>query len=384
MSKNTNGHATPNKLHHILILGAHPNHGYSMRQYSTNLLEAYRTNGYSAHLCTPDRIAFNIELTPTLKKLVFYFEKLVIFPLQLRSKIRRYTRLGTVGVHIADHSDAFWLLFPWIRQHSTAVTCHDLIAIRAAQGQLPEHRPRILGRNYQGLILKGLSQADRVCPVSRTTEADCKKLLPDVPRFYLPNPVRLASKDASTEFSRNPRFKPYALVVSTTGWRKRRHIALRIWSMLTNVDSHHKQLHLVLVGPPLNKTELSEIRPSQLELVHVVSDIADEMLSDLYAGADFTIQSSKYEGFGLPVIESNAHGTPVLCADEAIFREVGAPNVFFDSSLANIDPQEIMERLNSLKNSRELAENASRYSKENFIKRVGQLAPTLRRSVGNF
>jgi glycosyltransferase involved in cell wall biosynthesis len=374
MNKPTENHAPSSKPHQILILGAHPDHGYSMRQYSTNLLEAYRMNGYNAQLWAPSKIIFGPNMPSAAKKLIMYFEKLVIFPFQLRKIVKHYKRVGTVGLHISDHSDAFWLLFPWIRRHQTAVTCHDLIAIKAAQGQLPEHRPRVLGRNYQRLILKGLSQADRVCPVSRTTESDCAKLVPGVQRFYLPNPVRLTHKGASTGSSHDPLTPRYALVVSTVGWRKRRHIALRVWSMLMRVDTQDEQLHLIMVGPQLSEGEISELTPSQIGLVHVVSDITDESLSDLYANAAFTIQSSKYEGFGLPVIESNAHGTPVLCADEPIFREVGAPNVFFDPSLRNIDPRAILERLQILKNAGTLAENASRYSKENFIIRVGQLA----------
>lgn len=50
---------------------------------------------------------------------------------------------------------------------------------------------------------------------------------------------------------------------------------------------------------------------------------ADATLDELYAGADVLLFLSRYEGFGLPVIEAQAHGIPVVCSDLPVLREVG-------------------------------------------------------------
>jgi len=49
----------------------------------------------------------------------------------------------------------------------------------------------------------------------------------------------------------------------------------------------------------------------------------DKTLDDLYAEADLLLFLSQYEGFGLPVVEAQARGVPVVCSDIAVLREVG-------------------------------------------------------------
>jgi glycosyltransferase involved in cell wall biosynthesis len=51
--------------------------------------------------------------------------------------------------------------------------------------------------------------------------------------------------------------------------------------------------------------------------------IKDVSLAELYADADLLMFLSAYEGFGLPVIEAQAHGVPVVASDLPVLREVG-------------------------------------------------------------
>ena len=55
------------------------------------------------------------------------------------------------------------------------------------------------------------------------------------------------------------------------------------------------------------------IRPGYLD---------DATLAQVYAAARFSISASIYEGFGLPLVESMAAGTAVLCSDIPVYREV--------------------------------------------------------------
>jgi glycosyltransferase involved in cell wall biosynthesis len=59
--------------------------------------------------------------------------------------------------------------------------------------------------------------------------------------------------------------------------------------------------------------------------------ISDVLLAELYAAALMTIVPSFEEGFGLPVIESMACGTPVLCSQAASLPEVGGDAALYFS-----------------------------------------------------
>jgi glycosyltransferase involved in cell wall biosynthesis len=62
-----------------------------------------------------------------------------------------------------------------------------------------------------------------------------------------------------------------------------------------------------------------------------VPGISSELLQGTYAGADLTVLPSFEEGFGLPIIESMACGTPVACSFAASMPEVaGAAAEYFD------------------------------------------------------
>jgi glycosyltransferase involved in cell wall biosynthesis len=62
--------------------------------------------------------------------------------------------------------------------------------------------------------------------------------------------------------------------------------------------------------------------------------VKNEQLPIYYSAADVFIFPSLYEGFGIPLIEAMACGTPVVCSDSPLFREVG------EQALRYADPQQ--------------------------------------------
>ena len=57
--------------------------------------------------------------------------------------------------------------------------------------------------------------------------------------------------------------------------------------------------------------------------------IADGDLPALYSAAEFFVYPSLYEGFGLPILESLACGTPVLTADNSCLPEAGGEGALY-------------------------------------------------------
>lgn len=96
-------------------------------------------------------------------------------------------------------------------------------------------------------------------------------------------------------------------------------------------------------------------------------------LSSIYAEADWMMLLSAYEGFGLPVIEAQAFGVPVICSDIPVFREVaGGAAIYIDEQK---EPAVIAEDIFSVLSDPEKREdlsikgkaNSMRYTWERFI-----------------
>ena len=88
-----------------------------------------------------------------------------------------------------------------------------------------------------------------------------------------------------------------------------------------------------------------------LEALTVLGHVDDADLPGLYAGAELFVLPSLYEGFGLPVIEAMASGTPVVCTDAGALPETAAGAARFSSP----DPEALRDAVLSV-----LADSAER------------------------
>src|SRR5207245_11466110 len=86
--------------------------------------------------------------------------------------------------------------------------------------------------------------------------------------------------------------------------------------------------HLLVLAGPGGWVEDAEsvLGPARTlgRRVRSIGRVSDPNLRALYRGADLFAFPSIHEGFGIPVLEAMAQGTPVVCSDIAALREVAA------------------------------------------------------------
>lgn len=118
-------------------------------------------------------------------------------------------------------------------------------------------------------------------------------------------------------------FGSYALFVGTMDPRKNVDALLDAYERMPHaMRSHHP---LVVAGFEGWKSERTIARLRNAERAgwaHYLGFVDEASLPALYAGARVFLFPSRYEGFGLPVLEAMATGVPVICSDAASLPEV--------------------------------------------------------------
>lgn len=123
--------------------------------------------------------------------------------------------------------------------------------------------------------------------------------------------------------------RPYFLMVSCDIGRKNTISLLRAYKLFLQQHPEH-DLNLVWHNPP--KVILDEFaKEIQAKRVRFLSNIDNNTLRSLYCGATVSFFPSKYEGFGLPILESMACGTPVVTCQNSSLAEVGGEIALYTS-----------------------------------------------------
>ena len=121
--------------------------------------------------------------------------------------------------------------------------------------------------------------------------------------------------------------RPYVLTVGAPVPRKAYADVLRALTLLPGTD-----LTVVVVGPTGSEDPALEALAAELGLgdrYHRVGPVDDAELSGWYAGAAAVAAPSVDEGFGIPILEAQQSGTPVVVSDIAAHREVAGDAATF-------------------------------------------------------
>lgn len=142
--------------------------------------------------------------------------------------------------------------------------------------------------------------------------------------------------------------RPYFLSVATSEPRKNLDLLVKGFLDLKKKGDFKDHL-LILVGKSGWKNKiLQNLINENKNDIKPLGYVTDEVLANLYQGADAFIFPSVYEGFGIPILEAKACGTPIIATDIPEIREAGGESVVY------IEPtydgiQEGIRKLSALK-----------------------------------
>ena len=242
--------------------------------------------------------------------------------------------------------DLYFKTLPLKSEKPRIVTIHDVIPL-----VFPEHYPAgIRGRVnffFQKIALKNV---DAVICDSRTSKEDIANKL-----SFPKNKIHIVYLAVSSSFKKidDQKFlnevsnkyklpKDFALYVGDVNWHKNIENMLKAIK-ISNID-------LVMVGKALVDEKIPQTREingliGKLGLnkrIIKTGFIEEDDLAAIYNLAKLTLLPSYYEGFGLPVLESMACGTPVVASNISSIPEISKDNIVFCDPA---DPQDIAKKI---------------------------------------
>jgi glycosyltransferase involved in cell wall biosynthesis len=311
----------------VLLIGNYlPDRQESMQRFAQMFVDELPRRGIRCKIIRPELIFGRVSTS----KWFGYFDKLVLFPMQLKKRLREFCPNDVI--HICDHSNAVYVNVTQKVPH--LVTCHDLLAIRSARGEFVENPTSPTGQIYQRKIFNGLKRARKIVCVSEATRNDLLKLGlrhggREATVIYngLNYPYSAMNRDEARKIicsilgSSAP--KRFILHVGGNQWYKNRAGVVRIHEELLKRDPAAPDL--IFVGKEL--PEEIEARPR----IHSVVNADNEMLRAFYSSAEALLFPSLAEGFGWPIIEAQACGCRVATSNRPPMTEIGgAGAVYFD------------------------------------------------------
>ena len=301
--------------------------GLYTRELVTALAEMDSQNEYLLIFSDADLLQRTVTEARLTDKPNFHAEVVPWRLFSVGSQLRLPGWLRSRGINVFHSSNYMipFLAFPRRRPHAIrcVVTIHDLIPLL-----FPHYTPRALKTRllflFRAILRAVTARADKVLTVSDSSRADILRLL-GAPAgdernvIAIPNGVAAQFKPAQLP-QNSPkrilfvgRFDPYKNVIGL----------LAAFDQLRKMMPGRARLVIAGASDPRYPEALAFARQHDLEKdIEWLGYVSGPQLVATYQQADVFVLPSRYEGFGLPVVEAMACGTPVVCSNVSSLPEI--------------------------------------------------------------
>ena len=212
-----------------------------------------------------------------------------------------------------------------------------------------------LTERYSRYLYRTLKNGDYLFPISKSTKRDLLKFADDIGVIHLPEikTIRLGDEIPGVPATTAPVFvkdpSSFTISVGTIEARKN-HIEL-YYAYKLAAEKGIVLPDLYIIGKPGWLTgDIIYFIEHDLEVnqkIKIVYNVSDQELAWLYEHALFTVYPSQYEGWGLPIAESIAYGTPCIASHASSMIEIAPTYV---NHVSPFDTGELLEQMVNLSN----------------------------------
>ncbi len=210
---------------------------------------------------------------------------------------------------------------PWHGRCARVLTLHDVMWRR-----VPDAVPAALRRATDVMLPRGARKADRIITGADAARDDLVRELGldpariDVVPHGLGAPVVPGDADRARALLGVEPSRQIVLCVATDVPHKNLGALVEV---VAAIPAGRRPL-LVLAGHGTDGGRLDTLAADlgMADDLRALGAVGQDDLEDLYAAATLLATPTRFEGFGLPVLEAMARGVPVLCSDLPVLREV--------------------------------------------------------------
>ena len=250
-------------------------------------------------------------------------------PISGSGRVQRVAR-GLIYWHRAFGTDTLDLfenfVLPLIKHPTapTVLTIHDIRPLHEQTNRLSKLLRRYIFRH-------AFSRADRIITVSNAVRDEILAFQPTASVSTVYNgvdPAYFIQSDNAADRVRERYGLPQRYILAIGHLEERKNLSLLINSIVSLRDRGILR-PLVIVGNDSGELETLQTRIAEHRLdglVTIIEHADDETVRALYSGCDMLAFPSRYEGFGIPILEAMAANKPMVLADTAVFRELTLDN----------------------------------------------------------